>query len=127
MRITNLHRGVETERFCRGRPLLASSSALSTLMVFFLTVQEGAQVLHVANVIVRRPARKTNMLGDLIAQTLQDVLMLAQQVNAKRESSCGLLSGVNHDQHEWASHPHRHWEKTHSVPSGQQDVKRLVV
>ena len=43
-----------------------------------LTVEEGAQVLHVANVLIRRATNWANMLEDLFTEAFEDSRMLAQ-------------------------------------------------
>lgn len=42
------------------------------------TVQECTEILHVADIVIRRAAEDPNVLDNIVTKTLQDVWMLAQ-------------------------------------------------
>ena len=57
-----------------------------------LAIQKGTEIFHVADVIVGRASLEANVFSNLFTKTLQNVRVLAQQVDRKGERRSGLIT-----------------------------------
>ena len=57
-------------------------------------VDDGTKELHVADVVVRRPAGRADDAEDLLPETVEHVLVLRQTVDRERQRTCsGITAG----------------------------------
>jgi hypothetical protein len=117
-RCKNIHRREQSQTLwnAKGSSVLCGTEVAAGL----LTVDDGAQVLHVPDVLVRGHLGRSDLVEDLRAQAGGDLWVHGEEVESGREGERRLTSRINEGT--WMVDG-----RTYGIAGGHEDVEDLVL